>query len=195
MSGALITWAAGLLGHALWLGMVGGLLGLLGTVAGRQQPRLRHGLAGAGLLLIAGGLMVMAGAWHLQGFAMFSVIEKATGRWIGRLGPWYPDGWPGTEVGWGLVRDCWGRGYATEGASAAMDWAFLTLGWTEVIHCIDPANAASQNVAKRLGSTLLRQDHMPAPYDEPVIDVWGQSREAWRARRSAAGLGDGAGRG
>lgn len=75
--------------------------------------------------------MTMAGAWYLQGFAMFSVIEKATGRWIGRLGPWYPEGWPGTEIGWALVRDSWGRGYATEGAAAAMDWAFSTLGWKE----------------------------------------------------------------
>ena len=47
----------------------------------------------------------MAGAWAIQGFAMFSVIEKASGRWIGRVGPWQPEGWPGTEVGWGIARD------------------------------------------------------------------------------------------
>ena len=29
------------------------------------------------------------------GFAMFSVFEKASGRWVGRLGPWMPEGWPG----------------------------------------------------------------------------------------------------
>jgi RimJ/RimL family protein N-acetyltransferase len=69
-------------------------------------------------------LMTMAGAWHLHGFAMFSVIEKATGRWVGRLGPWVPEGWPGTEVGWGIIRDCWGKGYGTEGATATIDWAF-----------------------------------------------------------------------
>ena len=34
---------------------------------------------------------------------MFSVIEKDSGRWIGRIGPWQPEGWPGTEVGWSLV--------------------------------------------------------------------------------------------
>ncbi|MEP6906660.1 MAG: GNAT family protein, partial [Pseudoxanthomonas sp.] len=32
----------------------------------------------------------MIGVWHLQGFAFFSVIEKATGKWVGRLGPWQP---------------------------------------------------------------------------------------------------------
>jgi len=93
--------------------------------------------------------MTMIGARHANSFAMFSVCEKATGRWVGRLGPWMPEGWPGTEVGWAIVRDCWGRGYATEGAEAATDWAFDHLGWSRVIHSIDPANVASQAVARR----------------------------------------------
>lgn len=126
--------------------------------------------------------MSMAGAWYLQGFAMFSVIEKATGRWIGRLGPWQPDGWPGTEVGWGLVRDYWGRGYATEGAAASIDWAFSNLGWTEVIHCIAPDNLASQSVARRLGSRNRGRGRLPPPYEEAHIDIWGQTRAEWRAR-------------
>src|SRR5215210_75859 len=79
-------------------------------------------------------MMTIIGAWHTHGFAMFSVIEKTSGRWIGRLGPWMPEGWPGTEIGWALVRDTWGKGYATEGATAAADWAFDYLGWTDMIH-------------------------------------------------------------
>lgn len=123
----------------------------------------------------------MAGAWALFGFGMFSVVETETGRWVGRLGPWRPLGWPGTEVGWGIVRDCWGRGYAGEGAAAAIDWAFEHLGWDEVIHCIDAANVNSQAVARRLGSQVLRQATLPPPISEQV-DVWGQSRQTWRAR-------------
>ena len=131
------------------------------------------------------GIMTMIGAWHAEGFAMFSVIEKASGRWIGRLGPWCPEGWPGTEVGWGLAREVWGKGYATEGATAAMDYAFDVLGWTEAVHTIEPANTASQAVARRLGSTILRQARMPAPFQDSVLDVWGQTREQWLARRKA----------
>ena len=81
---------------------------------------------------------------------MFSVIEKSTGRWVGRLGPWQPEGWPGPEIGWAIVRDCWGRGYAPEGAIAATNWAFDTLGWTEIIHSIAPDNLPSQQVARKL---------------------------------------------
>jgi RimJ/RimL family protein N-acetyltransferase len=128
-------------------------------------------------------LMVMIGAWHAHGFAMFSVIEKASGRWIGRLGPWQPDGWPGPEIGWAITRDCWGRGYATEGAIAATNWAFDHLGWTEVIHAIAPENVASQRVAEHLGSHNRGPGRLPAPFDNVAIDLWGQTRDDWRHRR------------
>lgn len=59
----------------------------------------------------------------------------------------------------------------------------MPLGWAEVVHCIDPRNARSQALARRLGSTILRQGRMPPPLDQEIIDVWGQSREQWRARR------------
>jgi RimJ/RimL family protein N-acetyltransferase len=127
--------------------------------------------------------MCMCGCWHMTGIAMFSVIEKATGKWVGRLGPWYPEGWPQEEVGWGIAREHWGKGYATEGAAATMDYAFDVLGWTEVIHCIEENNAASQGVAKRLGSRNQGRVKMPAPYEHFVVDAWGQTREEWRARR------------
>lgn len=130
-------------------------------------------------------LCVMSGAWTITGFSMFSVIEKETGRWIGRLGPWQPVGWPGTEVGWGLLPAAQGRGYAIEGASAAMDYAVDILGWTEIIHCIDENNAASIKVAERLGSGLLRKAIPPPPFQDKIWDVYGQSADAWRARRVA----------
>ena len=129
--------------------------------------------------------MTVAGAWSMTGFGMFSVIEKASGLWVGRLGPWRPADWPGNEVGWGLAPAFWGKGYATEGAATAIDWAFDSRGWTEVIHTIGPQNTPSQNVARRLGSVQGEPGRLPAPYENEPVDVWGQSREAWRARRTA----------
>jgi RimJ/RimL family protein N-acetyltransferase len=133
------------------------------------------------------GLCSVVGAWSVRGFSMFSVVEKSSGRWVGRLGPWQPDGWPGTEVGWGLMRETWGKGYATEGAAACMDYVFDVLGWREAIHTIEPDNLASQAVAKRLGSTLWGPVAMPAPYEETKVEAWGQTREQWLARRAAPG--------
>jgi RimJ/RimL family protein N-acetyltransferase len=129
-------------------------------------------------------MMTMAGAWALNGFAMFSLIEKRSGRWVGRLGPWQPEGWPGTEVGWSLHPDAWGQGYATEGARAAIGFAFDELGWDEVIHCIDPANTASQRVALALGSRLRGPGRMPPPHDHAPCEIWGQSRAEWYAQNA-----------
>jgi len=116
------------------------------------------------------GFTSVVGSWAVQGFGMFSVIERASGRWLG------------TEVGWGLIQDAWGQGYAVEAAAASMDFAADKLGWAEIIHCIDAANTDSQAVAKRLGSTLLRIDRLPPPVDVD-IDIWGQTADQWRARR------------
>ena len=71
-------------------------------------------------------LMTMIGAWHAHGFAMFSVYERDTGRWVGRVGPWMPEGWPDTEVGWGVTRDCWGRGYAPEARPSRLTGRSIT---------------------------------------------------------------------
>ncbi|MFC7377942.1 GNAT family N-acetyltransferase [Brevundimonas sp. GCM10030266] len=128
------------------------------------------------------GFMTMAGAWSLTGVSMFSVIERDTGLWLGRIGPWKPEGWPGTEVGWGLHPDAQGRGYGLEAATAALDYAFDVLGWDDVIHCIDPDNTPSQRLAEGLGAKNRGRTQLPAPLSEFMVDAWGQSRADWKAR-------------
>ncbi len=125
----------------------------------------------------------IAGAWSIEGISMFSVIERDTGRWMGRVGPWRPLGWPGNEVGWGLIEAAEGRGYATEAATASMDWAFDHLGWDDIIHTIGPTNLPSQAVARRLGAENRGPGRLPAPLDGWDVEVWGQTKAAWRARR------------
>jgi RimJ/RimL family protein N-acetyltransferase len=124
----------------------------------------------------------MAGSWVLLGFGFFSVIEKTSGQWIGYLGPIQPEGWPGTEVGYTLIPAARGKGYAVEGAAATIDWAFATLGWTDVIHTINPENSASQAVARRLGAMNRGPGLLPAPHEHLSIDIWGQTRQEWEQR-------------
>ena len=48
---------------------------------------------------------------------MFVVEEKSSGKFVGRVGPWFPPGWPGFEVGWGIATEFRGKGYARRGGA------------------------------------------------------------------------------
>lgn len=127
-------------------------------------------------------LCTMRGAWDIKGFAMFSVIERATGHWVGRIGPWQPEGWPGEEVGWGVSAKFAGKGYAYEAAVASMDYAVDVLGWPHVIHTVNPENIRSIALAKRLGSVNEGPTRLPQPFEDARVDAWGQSAQQWRLR-------------
>jgi RimJ/RimL family protein N-acetyltransferase len=129
-------------------------------------------------------MMTMMGSWSAHGFGMFSVIEKSKQRWIGRVGPWQPLEWPGSEIGWGLHADFWRHGYALEAAAASIDWAFERLAWQEIIHTITSENMASIALAEKLGSTYQRQALLPEPMNLEV-GVWQQTREQWQVNKKS----------
>ena len=91
------------------------------------------------------------GHWVLRGYGMWALEEKETGTLVGRTGFLNPEGWPGFELGWTLGRTYWGRGFATEAALVALDFAFRDLDQPRVISLIRPGNTPSIRVAERLG--------------------------------------------
>src|ERR1700692_4286364 len=93
---------------------------------------------------------IMSGHWALYGFGMFVVEEKSSGKFVGRVGPWFPPGWPGFEVGWGIATEFRGKGYALEAARASIDWVFEIFDIDEIVHSIDCGNTAAQAGARRL---------------------------------------------
>lgn len=114
------------------------------------------------------------GHWQIRGYGFFSVEEKASGEWVGRVGPFFPEGWPAPEIGWTISPDHWNKGYATEAARAALDYVFNTLEWSRVIHVIIQGNERSIAVAEKIGSRLLRtQQGLPGVTDEEVL-IYGQ---------------------
>jgi RimJ/RimL family protein N-acetyltransferase len=96
-------------------------------------------------------MALILGHWQLRGFGLWAVEERSTGAFAGRVGCWQPEGWPGLEVGWALLRRCWHRGYATEAGLAALQYAFHQLDQAHMISLIDPDNGPSIAVALRLG--------------------------------------------
>jgi RimJ/RimL family protein N-acetyltransferase len=99
-------------------------------------------------------MAMLVGHWALRGYGMWAVEERATGAFIGRIGFNNPDGWPAFEIGWTLGRPYWGKGYATEGARVALDYAFNKLDKPHVISLIHPENLGSISVAEKLGEKL-----------------------------------------
>lgn len=124
-------------------------------------------------------MAMMVGHWALRGYGLWAVEERARpGIVIGRIGCQYPAGWPDFEVGWAIARPMWGRGYATEGARAAMRYAFETVGRDVVVSCIAPGNTASVRVAERLGESLRGDGEIMG---HPVL-LYGIDRASWQAR-------------
>jgi RimJ/RimL family protein N-acetyltransferase len=102
-------------------------------------------------------LAIHVGHWSLRGYGNFACIEKASGAFAGRCGPWFPEGWPALEIGYSLARSFWGRGYATEAAVACARYAYDVLRAPTVISLVGPDNLRSQRVAERGGAKLDRE--------------------------------------
>jgi len=58
------------------------------------------------------------GHWALRGYGNFACIEKTSGEFVGRCGPWFPEGWPALEIGYSFRRESWARGLGSEAGSA-----------------------------------------------------------------------------
>jgi len=130
-------------------------------------------------------MAMIVGHWYLKGYGIWAVEERTTRRLLGRIGFFNPEGWPGFELGWVLGGDSWGKGYATEGARRALDYAFTEMGREHVISVIHPDNEASIRVAERIGEGLEGRSEL---FGHTVL-IYGLDRAAWAAarQRDAAG--------
>jgi RimJ/RimL family protein N-acetyltransferase len=115
--------------------------------------------------------------WAEHGHGMLAVLDRVSGRFLGRAGLRYWPQFDETELGWALRREAWGHGYATEAGRACIDWGFQQLPVEYLTAMIQPANARSIRVAERLGLQPLRPDIL---LDDPV-QVYAVSRDAWRS--------------
>jgi XTP/dITP diphosphohydrolase len=116
----------------------------------------------------AGAAMMDALIAHREqhGFGLWAVIPHDVGRpvgWAGLLVPTFlPAVLPAVEVDYGLGREWWGRGYATEAANAALEHGFRTLGLDRIIAIVYPENARSLAVVERLGMRPAGAHRHPA---------------------------------
>ncbi len=99
-------------------------------------------------------LAFLIGHWQILGHGYWAVTCKETDAFLGVVGFAEPEGWPGFELAGALARPWWGRGYATEAAQAALEYAFETMKKDRVISLVRETNHASIRLVERLGETL-----------------------------------------
>jgi RimJ/RimL family protein N-acetyltransferase len=103
--------------------------------------------------------------WDTVSFGCWVARTIADQRIIGYVGlsvpTFLPEILPAVEVGWRFSPLVWGRGYATEGATAALDQAFSTLQLDRVCSVPQADNPPSARVGERLGMTLSREVKIP----------------------------------
>lgn len=88
-----------------------------------------------------------------HGYGLFSVIRKSDGLLIGDCGLEQMDveGRAVAELGYDFRSDAWDQGFATEAAQAVRDYAFSSLGLTELVSLVRQTNGASARVAEKVG--------------------------------------------
>jgi RimJ/RimL family protein N-acetyltransferase len=103
------------------------------------------------------------------GFGLWALEITGVTPFAGLLGLCHPrfeaSFTPCVEIGWRLQVEHWGRGYATEGARAALAFGFETLGLPEIVSMTVPANVRSRRVMEKLG---MRR-HPGDDFDHPMV--------------------------
>jgi RimJ/RimL family protein N-acetyltransferase len=121
--------------------------------------------------------------WRVNGFGPWAALDRASGRWIGRIGLDELEDWPEpdkTEVGFELHQAWWGRGLATEGARAALRFGFEQRGLQRIISVTAASHTAARRVMEKAGLTYQGTRHWLSP-EVPVV-WYAITRDAWKAR-------------
>ncbi len=90
--------------------------------------------------------------WQLRGYGAFTV--EMDGAFVGEVGIYHPDHFPGPEFGWMVTPEAEGKGIAFEAAGTALAWVKATFDWPFVTSIIEPGNARSIALGLRLGGVM-----------------------------------------
>lgn len=104
-----------------------------------------------------------------HGFGLWAVEVRDVAPFAGFIGLSTPrfeaHFTPSVEIGWRIAAEHWGRGYATEGARAALAFGFEVLRLNEIVSITVPKNARSRHVMEKIGMTYDPADD----FDHPLL--------------------------
>lgn len=108
--------------------------------------------------------------YNRKKYCYFAVEELTSGAMIGFIGLCYQiyesDFTPCVDIGWRLKKTAWGKGYATEGAKACLQYAFQGLKLPRVLAVAPEVNKPSIHVMKKIGMRFVKTFEHPRLLDE-----------------------------
>ena len=100
--------------------------------------------------------------YERYGYGMYAIVERASAEVIGFCGLVHPGSQPTPELKYALLRRAWGKGFATEAASALLAFGATRFGLRTIIATTAPENSASHKVLRKAG---MRQGELRTDAD------------------------------
>jgi RimJ/RimL family protein N-acetyltransferase len=127
---------------------------------------------------------LVSSRWEKERFGFCAVIEKLSGKFVGWCGLWRLPETRELEVGYALIKDFQGKGYAVEAAEAVLFYGFERLNLEEIVAVTRPENRASRRVMERLGMTY---DYTGKFYDLDLVH-YSITKDEFLTRRNKESL-------
>jgi ribosomal-protein-alanine N-acetyltransferase len=124
---------------------------------------------------------LVSGRWATEKIGFCAVIEKSSGKFVGWCGLWRLKETDEIEVGYALIKEFRGRGYALEASEAFLIYGFESLNLKEIVAVARPENRASWRVMERLGMTY---DYTGKFYERDLVH-YSITREEFFQRQGA----------
>lgn len=109
---------------------------------------------------------LVSSRWEKEKIGFCALFEKASNQFIGWCGLWRLKETNEVEVGYALIKDFRGRGYAVEAAEAFLIYGFENLNLDEIVAVAQPENRASWRVMERLG---MSYDYTGRFYERDLV--------------------------
>ena len=131
-------------------------------------------------------IKLVSSRWTDEKIGFCSIIEKSSKRFIGWCGLWRLKENGETEVGYALVKECWGRGFASEAAGAFLKYGFEHLDLEKIVAVANPENTGSRRVMEKLGMTY---DYTGTFYERDLVHYTITRDDYFRNRKAFASPG------
>lgn len=125
-------------------------------------------------------ISLVSSRWATEKIGFCAVIEKTTKSFAGWCGLWRLNETGETEVGYAILKEFWGKGYAVEAAEAFLKYGFEELNLEKIVAVADPENRASRRVMEKLGMNF---DYIGDFYERDLVH-YSITNESWKNRNS-----------